>query len=217
MRLERITILAGQAGPVEPGRYCRCLLPRRLRSLVRHLQEQKERQLLDLAAIREPVIAEDVAVIPELLNDLLGLVAHGLHGSEDESESTNHKGRKGHKGSGFTLRDGGRNGNGCLRHGRFPLVHRYLADSPETAGRQSMRERPLHRPDDRRESPGCSSPAIILTDSRSFRPSRSARTRLLETRGGSSATRSMPGTGAEAVRARSGHRRPEGSILGPSQ
>ena len=42
---------------------------RRLRLLVRHLQEEQERQLLDVVAIGEAVVAQDVAVVPELLND----------------------------------------------------------------------------------------------------------------------------------------------------
>ena len=49
-----------------------------LRLLVGHLEEQQVRQLLDVVAVGEAVVAEDVAVVPELLDDLLRLVAHGL-------------------------------------------------------------------------------------------------------------------------------------------
>jgi hypothetical protein len=37
--------------------------------LIRHFKEEKKRQLLDVIAVRQPVIAEDVAVIPELLDE----------------------------------------------------------------------------------------------------------------------------------------------------
>jgi len=37
---------------------------------VGHLEEQQVGELLDVVAIREPVVAEDVAVVSELLNDL---------------------------------------------------------------------------------------------------------------------------------------------------
>ena len=36
---------------------------------VRHLEKQQVRQLLDVVAIAHPVVAEDVAVVPEFLND----------------------------------------------------------------------------------------------------------------------------------------------------
>ncbi len=40
----------------------------RLRLLVRHLEEEKVRELLDVVAIREAIIAQDVAVAPQLLD-----------------------------------------------------------------------------------------------------------------------------------------------------
>jgi hypothetical protein len=43
---------------------------------VGHLEEQEQGPLLDVIAVGEAIVAEDVAVIPELLNDLLGVVAH---------------------------------------------------------------------------------------------------------------------------------------------
>ena len=48
----------------------RRLAPRRLRLLVRHLEEQQVGELLDVVAVGEAVVAEDVAVVPELLDDL---------------------------------------------------------------------------------------------------------------------------------------------------
>ena len=35
----------------------------------RHLEEEQIRQLLDVVAVAHPIVAEDVAVVPELLND----------------------------------------------------------------------------------------------------------------------------------------------------
>ena len=43
-----------------------------LRLLVRHLQEQQKRQLLDVVAVGQAVIPQDVAVVPELLDELAG-------------------------------------------------------------------------------------------------------------------------------------------------
>ena len=40
-----------------------------LRPLVGHLEKQQVRQLLDIVAVAHAVVAEDVAVVPELLND----------------------------------------------------------------------------------------------------------------------------------------------------
>lgn len=41
----------------------------RLRSLVCHHQEEQERELLDIVAVGYAVVPEDVAVVPELLDD----------------------------------------------------------------------------------------------------------------------------------------------------
>jgi hypothetical protein len=70
VRFERITVLAHQAGPVKPVGNDRRLPQRRLLSLVGHLEEQEQRQLLDVISVGQPVVAQDVPVIPELLNDL---------------------------------------------------------------------------------------------------------------------------------------------------
>ena len=48
---------------------------RRLRLLVRHLQEQQVGELLDVVAVRQPVVAQDVAVVPEPLDEAV-LRAH---------------------------------------------------------------------------------------------------------------------------------------------
>ena len=48
----------------------------RFRAFVGHLEEQQIRQLLDVVAIAHPVVAEDVAIIPELLNNLRSLGGH---------------------------------------------------------------------------------------------------------------------------------------------
>ncbi len=43
--------------------------------LVRHFQEQQKRQLLNVIAVGQAVIPQDVAVVPKLLNELLW-IAH---------------------------------------------------------------------------------------------------------------------------------------------
>src|SRR5690606_28462733 len=43
---------------------------------VRHLEEEQEGELLQVVLIRQPVVAQDVAVGPELLDDAVGGVAH---------------------------------------------------------------------------------------------------------------------------------------------
>ena len=48
-----------------------------LRLLVRHLQEEEARELLDIVAVGEAVVSENVAVVPQLLDDLLGVVRQG--------------------------------------------------------------------------------------------------------------------------------------------
>jgi hypothetical protein len=54
----------------------------RLRALVGHLEEQQIRQLFDVAAIAHPVVAQDVAVVPELWDDLRG----GRHSASSSCE-----------------------------------------------------------------------------------------------------------------------------------
>jgi hypothetical protein len=59
-----------QAGPTVPVGNLARLVVRRLRTLIGHLEKQQIRQLLDVVAITHPVVTEDVAVIPEFLDDL---------------------------------------------------------------------------------------------------------------------------------------------------
>ena len=71
MRLQLVAVLRQQARPVVALGHARRLAAQ-LRLLLRHLQEQQERQLLDVIAVRQPVVPQDVAVVPELLDELLG-------------------------------------------------------------------------------------------------------------------------------------------------
>ena len=62
------------AGQSKPAGIARRLVVRRLRPLVRHLQEEQVGELLDVVAVGQAVVAQDVAVVPELLDDLLGMI-----------------------------------------------------------------------------------------------------------------------------------------------
>src|SRR4051794_36540479 len=53
------------------------MAPGRLGPLVGHLQEQRVGELLDGVAVAEAIVPQDVAVVPELLDDLSGAVGHG--------------------------------------------------------------------------------------------------------------------------------------------
>jgi hypothetical protein len=48
---------------------------RQLRALVGHLEEEQEGELLEVVLVAEAVVAEDVAVAPELLDDFPALAA----------------------------------------------------------------------------------------------------------------------------------------------
>ena len=52
------------------------LVERRPALLIRHLEKKQKRELLDIVAVRQPVVAQDVAVVPEFLNELRGLFGH---------------------------------------------------------------------------------------------------------------------------------------------
>ena len=73
-----IAVLREQRRPVISGGDERVLAPRRLGALVGHLQEEQEGELFDVVALGEAVVAEDVTIRPELLDDLGGGVAHKL-------------------------------------------------------------------------------------------------------------------------------------------
>ena len=53
------------------------MVPWRLGALVRHFEEEQIGELLDVIAIGEAVIAEDVAVVPEFVDEGGGIVCHG--------------------------------------------------------------------------------------------------------------------------------------------
>jgi hypothetical protein len=63
--------------PPQTYRYGRRFIEWRLALFLSHLQEKQKRQVLDVVAVRQAVIAEDVAVIPELLDKCGGVVGHG--------------------------------------------------------------------------------------------------------------------------------------------
>ena len=50
-----------------------CSSPSQLGPLVGHLEEEQEGELLQVVLVGEPVVAEDVAVGPELLDQAIGL------------------------------------------------------------------------------------------------------------------------------------------------
>jgi hypothetical protein len=53
------------------------LITRERGPLVGHLQKEKERQLFEVVLVGKTVVAKDVAIGPELLDDAVGEVAHG--------------------------------------------------------------------------------------------------------------------------------------------
>ena len=73
--LELVAVLrrAGSASRSPPGR-CDGSVAGRLRPLVGHLEEEQVGELLDVVAVGQAVVAQDVAVVPELLDDLLTMV-----------------------------------------------------------------------------------------------------------------------------------------------
>ncbi len=73
MRFELLTLQAEQRRPVETLGHDP--VEAELVLLLGHLQEQQVGQLLDVVAVRQAVIPQDVAVVPELVDDRLG-IAH---------------------------------------------------------------------------------------------------------------------------------------------
>lgn len=71
--LEVVAVAGEEGGPVQPGGDGRGTAPGGLGLLVGHLEEEQVGELLDVVAVGEAVVAEDVAVVPELLDDLLGV------------------------------------------------------------------------------------------------------------------------------------------------
>ena len=71
---EGVAVEGDEAGPVVPGGNEGGLVVGRLRPLVGHLEEEQVGQLLDVIAVGEAVVTEEVAVVPELLDKLLRVV-----------------------------------------------------------------------------------------------------------------------------------------------
>ena len=70
MRLELIPVSLQKALPVDVFRNRRSLVERHPALLIRHLEEEEKCQLLDVIAVRQPIVAQDVAVIPKFLDKL---------------------------------------------------------------------------------------------------------------------------------------------------
>src|SRR5258708_18985373 len=68
MNFEFVTVTLQQRRPVEPLWDDRRTGERGLGLLVRHLQEQQIGELLEVVAVRKPVVTEDVAVAPQPLH-----------------------------------------------------------------------------------------------------------------------------------------------------
>src|ERR1019366_9576829 len=78
MNFEIVAILGQQRGPVFALRNRRGLVERRLGLLIRHFQEQQKRQLLDVVAVGQAVVPQDVAVVPKLLDKGGGVANAGV-------------------------------------------------------------------------------------------------------------------------------------------
>ena len=76
MRLQLSAVALQQTLPIEIFRNRRRLIEWCSALLVRHLEEKQEGQLLDVIPVRQPVVPQDVAVIPEFLNELMRLFNH---------------------------------------------------------------------------------------------------------------------------------------------
>ena len=48
----------------------------RLGAFIGHFEEEQVRELLYVVAIGHAVVTEDIAVVPEFLDDMLGMSAH---------------------------------------------------------------------------------------------------------------------------------------------
>ncbi|MCL4685454.1 hypothetical protein KJ059_11960 [Myxococcota bacterium] len=55
--------------------------------LAGHLEKEQERELLGIALVRKPVVVQDVAVGPELLDDAVRGVAHAVSVTERGSSA----------------------------------------------------------------------------------------------------------------------------------
>ena len=75
--LQGIAFLRQQARPVIACRDNRLSVVWRLCLLVRHLEEEEERDLLDVSHVAQAVVPEDVGEVPGFADNLLGVGAHG--------------------------------------------------------------------------------------------------------------------------------------------
>ena len=64
-----VAVFLDEARPTVLLRHRAFLVVRRLGALVGHLEKQQIRQLFDVVTVRHAVVAENVAVVPELLDD----------------------------------------------------------------------------------------------------------------------------------------------------
>ena len=69
LHLERVAIEAMERLPVQPFRHDVGSIERWPCLLISHLEEEQERELLDVVLVRQTIIAKDVAVVPEFLDD----------------------------------------------------------------------------------------------------------------------------------------------------
>jgi hypothetical protein len=74
--LELVAATLEQALPIKFLRNRRALMERWPALLVRHLEEEQKRQLLDVISVGQPIVAQDIAVVPEFLNDLVRVLSH---------------------------------------------------------------------------------------------------------------------------------------------
>jgi hypothetical protein len=90
MRLQLVAVQPHQALPIDVLGNRRRLVEGWPALLIRHLKKQQKGQLLDIIPVRQAVIAQDVAVVPEFLNKLCGLLGHaGKLGCDDRLRDSN--------------------------------------------------------------------------------------------------------------------------------
>src|SRR6266487_1127973 len=76
VRLKSITITAHQALPAVSLRNARKLVIGRLRTLIGHLEEEQIGKLLNIVAVGHAIVSQEVAVVPEALDDCLCCCGH---------------------------------------------------------------------------------------------------------------------------------------------
>ena len=68
-----VAVFLDEARPAVLLRHRALLIVRRFGALVGHLKEQQIRKLFDVVAIRHAVVVQNVAVVPEFLDDCGGI------------------------------------------------------------------------------------------------------------------------------------------------